>query len=82
MDNETIFFVLGPLLAVSAVTVSFVGLRVKGFPGRFAPLVFLWFAVLVGATTTFAVLHARDEEKGKQAELVKAGKTIEQEESR
>jgi hypothetical protein len=82
MSNETLFFVLGPVLAVSAVTVSFLGLRFKDFPGRFAPLVFLWFAILVGGTTTFAVLHAKDEEKGKQAELIKAGKTIEQDESR
>jgi hypothetical protein len=80
MDNETIFFILGPLLAVSAVTVSFVGLRVKSFPGKAAPLVFLWFAILVGATATFAVLHARDEEKGKKAEYLKAGKKYEQEE--
>jgi type III secretory pathway component EscV len=62
MSNETIFFILGPLLAVSAVVVSFAGLRIKGFPGKAAPLVFLWFAVLVGATTTFAVLHSKDEE--------------------
>ena len=82
MSNETIFFVLGPLLAVSAVTVSIAGLRIKGFPGRAAPLVFLWFAILVGGTTTFAVLHAKDEQKDKQAELIKAGKTIEQNESR
>jgi hypothetical protein len=82
MSTETIFFILGPLLAVSAIAVSFIGLRVESFPGRFAPLVFLWFAILVGGTTTFAVLHARDEEKGKQAELIKAGKTIEQDEAR
>jgi hypothetical protein len=81
MSTETVFFILGPLLAVSAVVVSFVGLKVKSFPGRAAPLVFLWFAILVGATTTFAVLHARDEEKGKKAEYLKAGKTIEREEA-
>jgi flagellar motor component MotA len=66
MSNETLFFVIGPLLAVSAVLVSFLGLRVKGFPGRFAPLVFLWFAILVGGTTTFAVLHSKDEEVVKE----------------
>ena len=47
-------------------SVSFVGLRFKRFPGRFAPLVFLWFAILVGGTTTFAVLHSKDEEAGKE----------------
>lgn len=68
MSNETLFFVIGPLLAVSAVVVSFLGLRVKGFPGRFTPLVFLWFAILVGGTTTFAVLHSKDEEQRKEQE--------------
>jgi hypothetical protein len=62
MSDETIFYILGPLLAVSALVVSLLGLRVKGFPGKAAPLVFLWFAILVGATTTFAVLHSKDEE--------------------
>jgi hypothetical protein len=66
MSNETVFFILGPLLAVSAVGVSFAGLRFKEFPGRFAPLVFLWFALLVGATTTFAVLHSKDEEVARE----------------
>jgi hypothetical protein len=80
MDNETIFFILGPLLAISAVTVSIVGLRVESFPGKAAPLVFLWFAILVGATATFAVLHARDEEKSDKAEYVQAGKKFELEE--
>ena len=68
MDNETLFFVLGPLLAASAVVVSFLGLRSETFPGRFAPLVALWFVVLVGATTTFAVLHSQDEEVKKEQE--------------
>jgi hypothetical protein len=68
MDNETLFFVIGPVLAASAVVVSFVGLRNEKFPGRFAPLVFLCFAILVGATTTFAVLHSKDEESQREAE--------------
>jgi hypothetical protein len=66
MSDETIFYILGPLLAVSAVVVAFVGLRVKSFPGKAAPLVFLWFAILVGGTTTFAVLHSKDEESAKE----------------
>ena len=68
MDNETAFFVLGPLLAVSAVVVTFLGLRVEKFPGRFGPLVALWFVLLVGATTTFAVLHSQDEEVKREQE--------------
>jgi hypothetical protein len=68
MDNGTVFYVIGPLLAVSAVVVSFVGLRFENFPGRFAPLVFVWFAILVGGATTFAVLHSRDEESHREQE--------------
>jgi hypothetical protein len=68
MDNETLFFVIGPLLAVSAVAVSFLGLRFENFPGRFAPLIFIWFAILVGGATTFAVLHSKDEEVKKEQE--------------
>jgi hypothetical protein len=68
MSNETIFYILGPLLAVSAVVASLLGLRFKEFPGRFAPIVFLWFALLVGGTTTFAVLHSQDEETHREQE--------------
>jgi plastocyanin len=77
MSNETLFYVCGIVLALSAVTVSIVGLKLKDFPGKFLPLVVLWFAIFVGATTTFAVLHAQEEESAKAAELEKAGKEIE-----
>jgi plastocyanin len=79
MSNETLFFICGIALAVSAVTVSFIGLKVKSFPGRAFPLVILWFAILVGGATTFAVLHAKDEEKAKAAEFKPAGKKFEEE---
>jgi len=81
MSNETLFFVCGIALAVSAVAVSLVGLKVKDFPGRAFPLVILWFAILVGGAATFAVLHGKDEQKAKEPELLKAGKEIELEES-
>lgn len=81
MSNETLFFICGIALAVSAVVVSFIGLRVKSFPGKAGPLVALGFAVLIGATTTFAVLHAKDEDKAKAAELSKADEEVEEEES-
>jgi len=68
MDNGTIFYVIGPALAASAVIVSVLGLRFEKFPGRFGPLVALWFIVLVGASTTFAVLHSQDEEVKKEQE--------------
>lgn len=81
MSNEVLFYVCGGALAVSAVLVSFLGLRVESFPGRFAPLVALWFVVLVGASTTFAVLHAQDEQEADAAELSKANEEAEEEEA-
>lgn len=81
MSNETLFYLCGGVLAVSAVTVSFVGLKVKDFPGRALPIVILWFAIFVGGATTFAVLHAQDEEAANATELEKKGKEIENAES-
>lgn len=81
MSNETLFYVCGILLAVSAVVVSFAGLKLKGFPGRLGPVVALWFIGLVGAATTFAVLHAQDEEHHKAAELSHASEEIEKAEA-
>lgn len=81
MSNGDLFYICGIVLAVSAVLISFAGLRVQKFPGRAAPLVALGFALLIGATTTFAVLHAQDEETAKAAELSAAGEEISEEES-
>ena len=80
MSNGDLFYICGIALAVSAVAISFVGLRAKGFPGRLGPLVALWFLVLIGAATTFSVLHAQDEEHHKEAELHQATEEIEEEE--
>lgn len=80
MDNATVFYVLGAVLAVSAVTVSFLGLRLEKFPGRAAPIIFLWFAILVGGATTFAVLNGKDEQEAKASELTKASEEAEEEE--
>jgi uncharacterized membrane protein YecN with MAPEG domain len=81
MSNGDLFYVCGGALAASAVLISIVGLRLKDFPGRAAPFVALWFVVLVGASTTFAVLHAKDEQAAKKAELTKASEEAESEES-
>jgi plastocyanin len=81
MSNETLFYVCGIVLALSAVTVSIVGLKLKDFPGKFLPLIVLWFVIFVGGAMTFAVLHAQDEESAKAAELEQAGKEIEKDES-
>jgi plastocyanin len=81
MSNETLFYICGIVLAVSAVTVSLIGLKLKDFPGKALPLVILWFAVFAGGATTFAVLHAQDEENAKAAELEHAGKEVEKADS-
>jgi plastocyanin len=81
MSNGDLFYVCGIALAVSAVIFSFLGLRVKSFPGKAAPLVALWFVLLVGASATFSVLHAQDEETAKAAELESANEEITEEEA-
>lgn len=81
MNNEILFYVFGIALAVSAVLVSIAGLRMKDFPGKAFPVVVLWFAILVGGATTFAVLHSQDEKADHEVEYVKAGKEIEKETS-
>jgi plastocyanin len=81
MDNETLFYVCGIVLAVSALVVTFFGLRTKNFPGRALPVVILWFAVFVIGATTFAVRYSGEEQEARAAELEKAGKEIEEGES-
>jgi plastocyanin len=80
MSSETLFYVFGIALAVSAVGVSFLGLRVKSFPGKAFPLVVLWFVVLVGGATTYSVLHAQHVEEEKAHEFEHANEEIEAEE--
>lgn len=81
MDDATIFYICGGALAVSAVAVSFVGLRIERFPGPLAPFVALWFVALIGAATTFAVLNGKNEEEARASELTKAGEEAEKEEA-
>jgi plastocyanin len=81
MDNSTVFYVLGAALAASAVVVSFLGLRMERFPGRAAPLVFLCFAILVAAATTFAVRNGKEEQEARAGELAKAGEEVEEAEA-
>jgi cytochrome c553 len=80
MTNETLLYVCGIILAVSAVGVSFIGLKVKDFPGKAMPLVVIWFAIFVGGSATFAVLHAKDEEadKAKEAKYEEANEKAEE----
>lgn len=78
MSDATIFYILGGLLAVLAVVTSFIGLRVRSFPGRFGPVVFLAFFVLVVAAITFAIRNGQHEEQVRAAENESAGKEVEE----
>jgi mono/diheme cytochrome c family protein len=78
MSNETLFYICGVILALSAVGFSLVGLKVKGFPGRAMPVVVLWFAVFIGGATTFAVQNGKDEAHHREAELQQASKEVEE----
>jgi plastocyanin len=75
--NEKIFYICGAILAVSAVTVSFVGLKRKDFPGKFLPVVILWFAVFVIGATTFATRYSGEEHEKKAAEYARYNEEIE-----
>jgi plastocyanin len=75
--NEKIFYACGIVLAVSALVVSFAGLKMKGFPGKALPAVVLWFAAFVLAATTFAVKYSGEEHEAKAAEYAKFNEEIE-----
>jgi uncharacterized cupredoxin-like copper-binding protein len=68
--NDTLFYIFGIALVISAVGVAAVGLRFENFPpsrGILAGTI-LYFAALVGATAFFAVLNAQDEQEHREAE--------------
>jgi plastocyanin len=67
--DETLFYVFGIGLVVSAIALSAIGLRLESFPPTRAALVavIVYFAGMVAATTTFAVLNARDEAHAREA---------------
>jgi plastocyanin len=81
MHNETLFYICGIGLAVSAVLFSLIALKAKNFPGKAFPVVVLWFTILVVGSATFAVLHAKDEQEAKAAELEQAGEEIEKDQT-
>jgi plastocyanin len=76
--NEKIFYACGIVLAVSALVVSFVGLKMKGFPGKALPVVILWFVVFVVAATTFATRYSGEEHEAKAAEYAEFNEKIEE----
>lgn len=80
MSDESVFYILGGILAVSAVVVTFAGLKLSNFPGRALPVVILWFAVLAVGATTYSVLQAQEHEEAHAAELHEVGEHIEESE--
>jgi cytochrome c6 len=74
--HETLFFICGGILAVSAIVVSLFGLKNDNFPGKWMPLIIVWFAVFAVGAGTFAVLHGKDESKDHDKEYAKASEEI------
>jgi len=74
--HQTLFFICGGVLAASAVLVSIFGLKNDDFPGKFMPLVIVWFAIFAVGAGTFAVLHGKDESKEHDKEYGKASEEI------
>jgi plastocyanin len=72
--NGTFFYVFGITLVVSAILVALVGLRFEDFPPNRGVLagVVVYFVALVVGTTTFAVLHAADDQHARQASEAQA----------
>jgi plastocyanin len=75
--DETLFYVFGIALVLSALALSALGLRSERFPPSRVVLagVVAYFVALVGATSTFAVLNARDEQSKRDAEQAEAAAT-------
>jgi mono/diheme cytochrome c family protein len=74
--HETLFFICGGILAASAVLVSLFGLKNDAFPGKFMPVVIVWFAIFAVGAGTFAVLHGKDESKEHDPEYKKASEEL------
>jgi plastocyanin len=72
--DETLFYVFGIALVLSALVLSALGLRSESFPPSRIVLagVVAYFVALVGATSTFAVLNAVDEQRKRDAEHAEA----------
>ncbi len=82
MSNETLFFICGGILAASAVSVSVVGLKAgDNFPGKWMPVIIIWFAAFAVLSGTFAVLHGKDESREHDAEYSKASEEIQKSET-
>jgi mono/diheme cytochrome c family protein len=79
--HETLFFICGGILAASAIVVAVVGLKNDNFPGKWMPLIIVWFAIFAVGAGTFAVLHGKDESKDHDKEYAKASEEIQKRET-
>jgi cytochrome c551 len=61
MDDQTIFYIFGGVLIVSAAVVALLASKSKTFPGKLVPLIAVWFVVLGLGAATFAVLNGVDD---------------------
>ena len=75
--HETLFYICGGVLVVSAVCVALVGLKNEDFPGKWLPAIIVWFAVFAIGAGTFAVLHGKEDSKDHDKEYAKAAEKIE-----
>lgn len=78
MSDKDLFYIFGIGLAISAVVLTFAGLKLKNFPGKGLPVIILYFVVLVVGATTFAVRESKHEAEAHAAELHHAGEEIEE----
>ena len=81
MSHETLFFICGGILAASAVVTTFVGLKNDDFPGKWMPVIIIWFAAFAVLSGTFAVLHGKDESRDHDAKYAKASEEIQKSET-
>jgi hypothetical protein len=75
--KETVFYIVGIALAVSAIVVSFIGLKSEKFPGKASVVVILIFAVGAIGAGTFAVLYSKEHEEHREHELEHANEVNE-----
>ncbi|HWJ43223.1 MAG TPA: plastocyanin/azurin family copper-binding protein [Solirubrobacterales bacterium] len=80
MENETLFYICGGVLAVSAIVVTFVGLKLEKFPGRALPLIVVWFAIFVVGAATFAVRYSVEHQEHLEHKYEHANEEIEADE--
>jgi cytochrome c553 len=59
--DQTIFYIFGGVLIVSAAGVALLATKSKTFPGKLVPLIAVWFVVLGLGAATFAVLNGVDD---------------------